>query len=217
MKERQLSSVEQKERTRKLTLFAMLLTLELLLILTPLGYVPLGPIRATTLHIPVILCGILMGPFYGGILGGVFGLSSLINNTISPMPTSFVFSPFVTIGGFSGNAWSLWIALGPRILLGVIAALMFRALRNKIKNQDIAVGITAGLGTFLHTLMVMGSIYIFFAPEYASTRNITPQALLAAIGSIILVNGMIEVLVSIILCIAIVKVVIKFFKKKNAQ
>ncbi len=39
---------------------------------------------------------------------------------MTPGITSFVFSPFITVGGISGNFFSLVIALVPRILLGVI-------------------------------------------------------------------------------------------------
>ena len=37
-----------------------------------LGYIPLVVIKATTVHIPVIIGALLMGPKAGGILGGVF-------------------------------------------------------------------------------------------------------------------------------------------------
>lgn len=211
------SVTNRKEKTRRMTLFAMLLTLELLLILTPLGFIPLGPISATTLHIPVILCGILMGPVYGGVLGLVFGLSSLIKNTITPLITSFVFSPFVSIGGIQGNIWSVWIAIGPRILLGVIAAYLFSVLSKRLKHKTLTVGITAGISTFLHTLMVMGSIYLFFGPQYAQANNITPQALLSVIAGVIFVNGIGEIIVSIIIAIAVYKVTWKLIDHRKVE
>ena len=46
-----------------------------------LGYIPLGVTRATIIHLPVIIGGILLGPKKGAFLGGVFGATSLINNT----------------------------------------------------------------------------------------------------------------------------------------
>ena len=50
-----------------------------------LGYIPLGVIRATTVHIPVILGSILLGPKAGAVLGGVFGLTSFLTNTFTPV------------------------------------------------------------------------------------------------------------------------------------
>ena len=58
-----------------------------------LGYIPLGFMNAATLHIPVIIGAILLGPKYGAFLGLTFGLTSLWKNTFMPNPTSFVFSP----------------------------------------------------------------------------------------------------------------------------
>ena len=59
-----------------------------------LGYIPLGFTRATIIHIPVILGSLLLGPKKGAALGAIFGLTSLINNTMNPTVTSFVFTPF---------------------------------------------------------------------------------------------------------------------------
>ena len=59
-----------------------------------LGYIPLGVINATIIHIPVIIGAILLGPKYGAFLGLVFGMTSMVKNTFSPNLTSFVFSPF---------------------------------------------------------------------------------------------------------------------------
>ena len=44
---------------------------------------------------------------------------------------SFVFTPFITIGGMSGNWTSLLIAFVPRILLGYLAGLVYEQLQKK--------------------------------------------------------------------------------------
>ena len=75
----------------KLALFAGIIVV---LSMTPLGYIPLGAVKATTIHIPVILGSILLGWKAGAALGGLFGLTSLIVNTLTPSLTSFTFSPF---------------------------------------------------------------------------------------------------------------------------
>ncbi len=203
---RTLTNEERNQKTRRLTLLAMFLGIQLLLILTPLGFVPLGAINATTLHIPVILAAILLGPMEGSILGLVFGLSSVIKNTMTPNITSFVFSPFVTIGGFGGNAWSLWIALGPRILLGLFTALIFRFIRDRFNKGTIASGVAAGVSTFLHTVMVMGSIYLLFGRQYAEAQNMSQAALLGLIGTVISVNGVAELIIAAVVAMAVYKV-----------
>ena len=68
-----------------------------------LGYIPLGFTRATIIHIPVIIGSIILGPKYGAFLGFIFGLTSLVNNTFNPTVTSFVFTPFYSLGTYVGN------------------------------------------------------------------------------------------------------------------
>ena len=84
-----------------------------------LGYIPLGFMNATIIHVPVIIGALLLGPKYGAYLGLVFGITSLVRATLTPTVTSFVFSPFVTIGGYSGNMLSVVISIVPRVLIGV--------------------------------------------------------------------------------------------------
>ena len=69
------------------------------------------------MHLPVILAGVLLGPEFGAGIGFVFGLTSCVRATMQPGITSFVFTPFVQVGNMHGNAFSLLIAFGPRILL----------------------------------------------------------------------------------------------------
>ena len=74
-----------------------------------LGYINLVVIKATMIHVPVIIGSILLGPKKGAFLGFVFGCTSLINNTFNPSLLSFAFSPFYSIGEVGGNFWSIVI------------------------------------------------------------------------------------------------------------
>ena len=74
----------RKKDTRWMALLAMMVAVELVLVATGIGLIPLPVIKATTLHIPVILGAVLLGPLAGGILGAVFGLSSMWINTTAP-------------------------------------------------------------------------------------------------------------------------------------
>ncbi|MGN1344624.1 MAG: ECF transporter S component, partial [Traorella sp.] len=88
---------------RRLVLLSLFIGIEVVLMCTPLGYIPIGAIKATTLHIPVIVISIILGVKEGAILGFVFGMSSLIMSTINPSLFSFCFSPFYSIGDIHGN------------------------------------------------------------------------------------------------------------------
>ena len=131
-----------------------------------LGYIPLGFMNATIIHVPVIIGAIILGPKYGAYLGLVFGVTSLVKATIAPGVTSFVFSPFVTIGGYSGNMWSAVIAIVPRVCIGIVAYFVYKLIMKAahgIKgSQTVALWVAGIAGAMTNTLLVMNGIYIFF-------------------------------------------------------
>ena len=191
------------KNTRTLVQTALLLALITVLSLTPLGYIPIGAIRATTIHIPVIIGAILMGPKIGAILGGYFGLTSLLVNTFTPTPTSFVFTPFYSIGDIGGNFWSLVICFVPRILIGVVAGYLFRWI-SKVDRTQIGACIVSGLaGSMVNTILVMGGIYLLFGESYAAAKQVDITALFSIIMSVITVNGVMEAIVATILATAL--------------
>lgn len=187
-------------------MFSMFLAIELVLLLTPLGYIRTPALSITLMHIPVIACGILMGPGYGAALGLVFGLTSIWNATTAPGPASFIFSPFVTIGTISGNWSSLLIALVPRILLGYLAGVFFNFFSKKM-NRPVAALVTGILATLCHTLMVLGLIAIFWGPQYAEPNGVAENMLLIYLGTVILTNGLAEMGAAGVICMALTKAI----------
>ncbi|WP_288876393.1 ECF transporter S component [uncultured Allobaculum sp.] len=183
--------MKNKQKTRNMAFFAMFLAIELILTLTPLGYIRIPGLAITLLHIPVVVCGILMGPGWGAALGLVFGLTSIWNATMQPSITSFVFSPFVTVGGISGNWTSLIIALVPRILLGAISGWLYELFAKKI-NRPLSALLAAVIATFCHTLMVLGLIALLWGNQYSAAIGIAPSALLAYLGMVIVSNSLME-------------------------
>ena len=86
----------KKMDTRYMAVLAMFCGLLLVMGVTGIGFIPLPAIKATTMHIPVILGAVLLGPAAGAVLGGVFGLCSIWVNTTSPGLLAFAFSPFMS-------------------------------------------------------------------------------------------------------------------------
>jgi len=198
-------------KTNDLVKLSFFVAIIVLLAATPfLGYIPLGFTRATIIHIPVIIGSILLGPFYGAFLGFVFGLTSLINNTFNPTVTSFVFTPFYSIGTSSGNFWSLVICFVPRILVGVVPYYIYKGMK-KVKNNDVLALSVAGVGGSLtNTLLVMNGIYLFFGQNYAQAKNVAFSTLYGVILTVIGINGIPEAIVAGILTAAICKVLLKY-------
>lgn len=102
---------------RKLTVIGVLGAISVVLGLTPLGFIPIGPTRATIMHIPVIIGAIVEGPIVGAFVGLIFGLSSIYQAITTPTPVSFVFlNPLVSVL--------------PRVLIGVTTYYTYKGLSN---------------------------------------------------------------------------------------
>lgn len=203
----------KSKKTQYLSFMAMFLAIEIILVVTPLGYLPIGPINATTMHIPVIIAGIALGKKAGAQLGLVFGLTSVLNATFRPAITSFVFTPFIPIGGMSGNWKSLVIAIVPRILVGFLAGLLFEKLRARNINENVSVIAGALCGAITNTVLVLGGIYLFFGAEYAATMKVAYDALMAILLGIIATNGVAEAVLGAITALLVYKAIRPMTKK----
>ena len=195
----------KKMDTRYMATLAMFCGILLVMGATGIGFIPLPIIKATTMHIPVILGAVLLGPGAGAVLGGVFGLCSIWANTTSPGLLAFAFSPFMTTEGLPGVLKSLWIALGCRILLGVIAGFLWKGLKRVLKQDYLALPVTAAIATICHTILVMGSIYLLLAQQYAQAKNVAITAVFGLVMGTVTASGIPEAIIAAILVTVIGK------------
>ena len=195
----------KKMDTRYMATLAMFCGILLVMGATGIGFIPLPVIKATTMHIPVILSAILLGPAAGAVLGGVFGLCSIWANTTSPGLLAFAFSPFMTTEGLPGVLKSLWIALGCRILLGVIAGWLWKGLKKVLKQDYLALPVTAAVSTICHTILVMGSIYLLLAQQYAQAKNVAITAVFGLVMGTVTASGIPEAIIAAVLVTVIGK------------
>lgn len=208
----------RKYNTRWIVGVALFVALQLVLQLTGIGLIPLPFIKATTLHIPVIIGAVVLGPLAGGILGGVFGLCSVWTNTVAPSALSFAFSPVLaaeTSGG-TGALKAVWIAFGCRVMIGVVAGWLWIALKKLKVNDLIALPIVGVAGAMTNTVLVMGSIYVLLRPEYAALKNVAMEAVLGLIMGVVGTSGVAEAIAAAILVTAIGKALLHVpaFKRK---
>ena len=206
---------KRDNRTHRMVALAMMGAIVVLLANTPLGLIQLPVIKATTVHIPVILGAILLGPSAGCVLGGVFGICSLISNTIAPTLTSFAFSPFYA-DGMMGALKAIWISVGCRVLIGLVSGWLWIILK-KIKLPEIvALPIVGFVGSMTNTVAVMGSIYFLLAEQYAAAREVAVTAVYGLIMATITGAGVMEALAALVLVTAIGKALLgparKFIK-----
>ena len=202
--------MRQQKDTKRMALLGMLIAVLLVMGMTGIGFIPLPVIKATTMHIPVILGAVLLGPSAGAVLGGAFGLCSIWANTITPGLLSFAFSPFMCTTGFPGMVKSVWIALGCRILFGWLAGWIWKLLKQLKVRDLVALPVTGAVATVCHTLLVMGSIYILLAQQYADAKQVGVSAVFGLVMGTVTASGIPEAIVAAVLVAAIGKALLRF-------
>ena len=148
------ASAQRRLNVRKMTVIGVLSAISIMMSMLPfIGYIPIGPTKATIMHIPVIIGAIIEGPVVGATIGLIFGLTSLWNAMTQPTITSIFFlNPLVSIL--------------PRVLIGVVAYYVYQGIY-KISKKVYAAGFMAGLiGSFANTVGVLGMIYVLYADKY---------------------------------------------------
>jgi len=208
--------MKQKRDTRWMVGVALMAAIVILLANTPLGMVPLPMTKATTVHVPVILGAIFFGPAAGAILGGIFGICSVISNTIAPALTSFAFSPFMSTTGLPGALKALWISVGCRILVGVVSGWLWILLTKLKRSPILSLAITGVVGSLCNTIFVMGSIYFLLAEQYAQAKNEAVSAIFGVIMGVVTINGIPEAILAMILVSAIGSALMRVFRKKTS-
>lgn len=191
-----------KKDTRWLVSLSLMAAIVILLANTPLGMIQLPIIKATTVHIPVIVGAILLGPMAGAILGATFGICSMISNTIAPTLLSFAFSPFLS-SSVGGALKAIWISVGCRILIGVIAGWLWIFFRKVKLNIFVALVITGFIGSMVNTVCVMGSINFLLREEYAEAREVAANAVFKLIMITVGTSGVPEAIAAAVLVTAI--------------
>ncbi|MGX7263176.1 ECF transporter S component [Enterococcus crotali] len=211
------------KNTKTFTLTAMFLAILILLSAVPfLGFIPIGPINATTMHIPVIIASIVLGPRIGAFLGGVFGIISMIRSTVVLSPLSFVFSPFIPVIGTNQGSWkAIVVALLPRILIGIVPYFAFIGLKKLTKNkptsQTTSLFIAGFLGSATNTILVMNLIYFLFKDSYAQSIGANGAAVYTAILTVIFTSGIVEALVAAIATVGVTSVLLRLVKNNATQ
>ena len=201
-----------KKQIRMLVIYAVLIAIEAIFCFTPLGSIPLGgPIVATLAMVPVCITGVLLGPAVGSVLGFTAGLFSFIYWTLlAPGPMSLVFTPFykMTIGEqvVGGSIWTLFICFVPRILVGTVSGLIYKAFENRAKSDKAkyAGAVLAGVaGSLVNTVGVLGGIALFLYRDFGtaiesfySAGAVTYSTVWGFIGFTLLTNSIAEAVVS---------------------
>lgn len=203
--------------TRYMATLAMMCGLLLVMGMTGIGFIPIPVIKSTTMHIPVILGAILLGPAAGAVLGGVFGLCSIWANTTAPGLLSFAFSPFMTTEGLPGVLKSIWIAFFCRVIFGCVAGWLWILVKRLFKKDYLALPITAVVSSLFHSVIVMASIYVLLAEQYAAAKNVAVTAVFGLVMGTITTASVPEAIIAAVLVTVIGKALIHLAARMKRQ
>ncbi len=165
--------------TRKIVVAGILGAIAIVLGVTRLGFIPVPntTANATIMHVPAIIGAVLEGPLVGMIAGGIFGIFSFLQ-----AETPLFQNPI--------------IAIVPRLLIGPVAWLAYRAVVGV--NKDLASVVAGVAGTLTNSIGVLG-LAILISAEFRAAlvpqlplialNNVLPEAILAAILTPLVARG----------------------------
>ena len=176
--------LRQRKKTdvRRMAIIGVLSAISIMLSMTPLGFIPIGPTNATIMHIPVIIGAIIEGPVVGITVGFIFGVTSLLKALTMPTITSFAFvNPLVSVL--------------PRMLIGIVAYYVYKLTIKFTKNVFVSGWITGVIGSLVNTAVVLGMIYILYGARYAEALGESASAAKTLILTLVATNGIPEAIV----------------------
>ena len=141
--------------TRYLAEVALFVGIILVMKITGLSSVPVGPLVMTFTMIPIAIGSMLLGPLAGTILGAVFGLTSLYDAITGKSAMTYFFfqeSPFFTV----------LLCVGTRALVGAVTGWLFRLLSKADKKHTWSYFAGGLADPLLNTLFFMGFIVLVF-------------------------------------------------------
>lgn len=191
-----------KLSVRQLAIIGMLSAISIILGVTKLGFIPIPPVNATIMHIPVIIGAVLEGPVVGAFVGLIFGVFSIIQAITSPTVVSFVFmNPVVSVL--------------PRVLIGIVSYYVYVYINSAIKSNKrfVPIAVAAVSGSLVNTIGVLGSIFLIYLAPYAKALNISVSAAKKGIFTVGLINGIPEAILSVVITVTVVSAVTKMRHK----
>jgi len=157
-------------RSRKIVVTGILGAISIVLAITPFGFIPMGVISLTIMHLPAIIGAILEGPGVGLVVGLIFGVASLLRAAIAPLsPSDVIFT-------------NPLISVLPRLFIGPVAWGIYRLAH---KFEIPAMFLAGFIGSLTNTGLVLTAIGLLGIISWPvilgiAISNGLPEALLVA-------------------------------------
>jgi uncharacterized membrane protein len=169
----------RNSKVYEITVISTFTALIIVMALVPmLGFIQIGAVAVTIIHIPVLIGGIFGGRKVSVSLGLAFGLLSLIVALTRPSgPIDLLFQ-------------NPMISVLPRVLFGLGMYELYRLFTKLFKNNEyISIPVAMILGTLLHSVLVLTALFVF---GRATLADLGITELFPFIWAVMLTNGFIE-------------------------
>ena len=175
-------------RSRSTTLLGLLTAILMVLSMTPLGYLNIGPLAISFNMIPVAVGAAALGPMGGAVLGAVFGMTSFLQ--------------CLGIGGSSAmgvilfhiNPFLAFVQrFVPRLVTGFLVGYIYRGVR-KFFKAGIAGGTAGFCAALLNTVLFMGALVLLFGNTQYLTDLMAGRNVIVFICTFVGVNAVLEML-----------------------
>lgn len=187
--------MNRDNKTFRLVIRGILLAIIIVQAMVPfLGFIPLGFISLTIIHITVIVAAVVLGTKDGAIIGLFWGLATIVR--AYAMPTT----PFDTLV-FTNPI----ISVLPRVLVGVVAGLVFSQLYKRSKSVVVSSVVSGILGSLVNTILVLGLMGLLYTSVTASAYGTDTSTLFTVLLGVAVANGIPEAIGAGIITPLIVK------------
>jgi uncharacterized membrane protein len=177
-------------RSRRTTLLGLLTAILMVLSMTPLGYLNIGPLAISFNMIPVAVGAAALGPVGGAVLGAVFGMTSFLQ--------------CLGIGGSSAMGVILFDInplfaflqrFLPRLITGFTVGIIYKIVRRFCK-VGIAGGVAGFFAALLNTVLFMGALILLYGNTQYLTDLIAGRNIIVFVCTFVGINAVAELVVS---------------------
>ena len=185
-----------------------------------LGFIPLGFMRATTLHIPVILGAVLLETEKRRI-SWIYLWYDKPDQQYDESDSDFFCILTILFFGRNSRRFcehsDLFSAEDPDwdCPLLCVSGWSRRGQRRKKEAGNTALFLAGISGSMTNTLLVMNMIYLFFREDYAKVNQMSADTLYGFILSVIGINGVPEAVVAAVLTVCIGRVLLRLKRRQQ--
>lgn len=183
-------------KTKDMVLMGIITALLVVLSMTPIGTIPIGPLSVSLNVIPVAIAAVALGSVGGAVAGGIFGILSFLQCFGIGVPSGMG-AVLVSINPILAFIQRFI----PRLLDGLLIGFVFRAV-SKRSNPYIASAVTGFCSAFFNTAFFMSSLMLLFGnTEYVQglMENLGTDNVFIFICLFVGVNAVVEMAVSTVI------------------